>query len=76
MNPLVRLEDGSVTSVAMEEFLDELLVQATARVAGGREQPELEIEQALSVAGKVDELAAKLEELDVRMMRLEAEAAL
>ena len=74
MRVIVRQEDGSYVPMTLAEFLDRLLVEATARVEGGSDLADLQVEEALSVAAKVDELVAKMVELEGRIARLELEA--
>jgi len=56
----------------MKELLDALLVEACGR--GDAETEDHGVEEALSVAGKVDELAGKVAELEGRLHWLEVEA--
>ncbi|MBM3744199.1 MAG: hypothetical protein FJW34_00205 [Acidobacteria bacterium] len=75
MEVLIKQGEGC-RFATLREVVDEILMEVSSRVNHGNhgaEQADIEIEQALSAAGKVDELAAKVTEIETRLKRLEAE---
>jgi len=65
-------ENQAARYATMKELLDALLVEACGR--GDAETEDHGVEEALAIAGKVDELAGKVAELEGRLHWLEVEA--